>query len=116
MTTVGAIQERRVWISPIAGWGVGAALALVIAYVTDVSSIRLAGNAGGVVYAERWVTVLRAAAFVVLGAAPADDQRPTTNGLRLADQAQEPRAESPRPSRATAIPHRSCARRSGRGM
>jgi hypothetical protein len=69
MTPAGAIQERRVWFSGTRGWGVGAALVLFIAYATDVPTIHLAGNDDVIVYGQPWLNVLRAAAFLLLGAA-----------------------------------------------
>jgi hypothetical protein len=69
MTAVDAIQARRVWSWRVAGWGVAAALALLIAYATDISSIHLSSNGGAIVYAEPWRTVLRAAAFLLFGSA-----------------------------------------------
>jgi hypothetical protein len=68
MTAAGAIQERRVWFSGRRGWGVGAGLALLVAYATDAPSIQVSSNGGAIVYAEPWLTVLRAAAFLLLGA------------------------------------------------
>lgn len=83
-----AIQERRVWFSGKRGWGVGAALVLLIAYATDVPTIRLAGNDDAIVYGQPWLNALRAAAFLLFGAA--------TMGIGVHLATREPSAPSSR--------------------